>query len=129
MTRADENAPLDAFDEDVLRRAATETGFDLTALRSLIRRQQEMVRELPGVEDIVYEWRRTLPRSPLVERRPDAYYLVVEARIWAEYAEALSLSPAELDALRAVHRAQLVTTVGADAVAGDDREPFVLTRP
>lgn len=121
MTRA----PLDAFDDDVVAAVAADRDLSAASLAALVERHQRLVRELPGVEDVVYEWRKTLPHDPLVERREAAYYLVVDPVVWTEYGDALDLDAAELAALRAVHDRQLRNTV--DSPAGD-REPIVLTR-
>ena len=130
--------PLAAFDDDGIRAVAADRGDDEAAVRDLVRRHQESVRDLPGVEDIVYEWRRMLPRPPLIERREDAYYLLLRRDVWEEYRDALSLTEGEFAALRAVHARQFAAAVGAagsdgddgrEAAADDDREPMVLTRP
>jgi len=120
--------PLDTFGDGPIAAAASAHGVDADRLRSLVRRHQESVREFPGVENLVYEWRRTLPRSPLVERRPDAYLCLIEPTIWAEFDDALSLSDAEATALRAVHARQFEAALGPDAPDVDDRDPIVLTR-
>lgn len=128
MTR-DERDPLAVFEDDVVSETVEETGVDPDRLRGVARSHQLTVRDLPGVEDIVYEWRRSLPKNPLVERRPEAYYLAVDATIWGEYGDALSLSSDDFDALRTLHENQLAATLGADAVPDDGRLPLVLTRP
>jgi hypothetical protein len=125
----DRRAPLAVFDADVVSRAAERTDVDEDSLRDVALRHQEVVRDLPGVDDVVYEWRRTLPKNPLVERRTEAYYLVVDATIWGEYGAALSLSGAEFDALRALHELQFEAALGPDAAPDDGRLPLVLTRP
>ncbi|RDI70775.1 hypothetical protein [Halopelagius longus] len=128
MTR-DERDPLAVFDDDVVSRTAEETGVGADRIRSVARSHQQTVRDLPGVEDIVYEWRRSLPKNPLVERRTEAYFLAVDATVWGEYGDALSLSLEEFDALRALHANQLAATLGSDAAPDDGRLPLVLTRP
>lgn len=118
-----------AFDDAVVSRTAEEAEVGADSIRRVARSHQQTVRDLPGVEDIVYEWRRSLPKNPLVERRTDAYYLAVDATVWGEYGDALSLSLAEFDALRALHANQLAATLGSDAAPDDGRLPLVLTRP
>jgi hypothetical protein len=118
--------PLAAFDDRVFAAVAEEYGVSTATLRDLVRRQQELVRRLPGVDDIVYEWRRGFPNDPVVERRPDAYYLSVAETVWPEFAAALSLDDRETTLLRAVHRQQLAAAVGGQPTG--DRGAMVLTR-
>ncbi|MFB6305070.1 MAG: hypothetical protein ABEH47_07880 [Haloferacaceae archaeon] len=115
--------PLAAFDAAAFDAVA----FDAQRLRRLARRHQETVRENPGVDDIVYEWRRAYPHQPLVERTDAAYYLLVEPAAWREFGDALGLDGAARDALRALHARQFAAVLGEP----DDerREPMVLTRP
>ncbi|SFR43999.1 hypothetical protein [Halogeometricum limi] len=121
--------PLSAFDDGVIRRVARERELDEARLRDVLRAHQEGVRSLPGVDDIVYEWRRTLPRDPLLERRPDVYLLAVEDAVWEEFLDALDCPPGEGDALRAVHHEQAVEHLGGERVPTGGRSAFVLTRP
>ena len=128
--------PLAGFDDAVVGAVARDRDIDVSELRDLLRRQQRSVRDLPGVDDIVYEWRKAFAREPLLERREDAYLLAVPNHVWPEFAASLSLSDAELLALREVHERQVRTSLrvseggeGADGRAGDDREGMVLTRP
>jgi hypothetical protein len=121
----DPRDPLAAFDDGVAGAVAAEFGLPPATLRALVRRHQETVRRLPGVEDVVYEWRRSLPVSPLVERRSGAYLLAVPGHVWPEFREEMALSDVEYDALRAVHARQFVRS-GHEATG--DREPMVLTR-
>ncbi|MFB6079415.1 MAG: hypothetical protein ABEJ81_00185 [Haloferacaceae archaeon] len=131
--------PLAAFDPPVL--AAVAGGDEAERrLRAVARRHQEAVRATPGVDDLVYEWRRAFPRNELVERRDDAYYLLVGPAAWREFGDALGLDAGERDRLRALHARQFAAAVGdpgsgsgatGDAEPGrtDDRAPMVLTRP
>ncbi|SFG06533.1 hypothetical protein SAMN04488063_1313 [Halopelagius inordinatus] len=129
MMSHDGRDQLVAFDEDVVSRTVDQTSVDAERLRDVAQSHQQMVRELPGVDDIVYEWRRALPKNPLLERRTEAYYLAVDATIWGEYGDALSLSETDFDALRALHENQLAATLGPDSVPDDGRLPLVLVRP
>jgi hypothetical protein len=122
----DTRGPLVAFDDTVIETVARERDLEVTALRDLVRRQQEVVRSLPGVDDIVYEWRKAFATDPLVERRPEGYYLSVPNHVWPEFATSLSVSTAELNALRAVHDRQFRAVLGDD---GGDNDAIVLTRP
>lgn len=98
----------------------------MQTLRDLVRKQQEVVRSLPGVDDIVYEWRKAFATDPLVECRPDAYYLSVPGHVWPEFASSLSASSEELNAVRAVHDRQFRAVLGD---VGGDTDALVLTRP
>lgn len=112
--------PLAAFDAGVL----SSVGDD--RLRTLAHRHQETVRENPGVENLVYEWRRAYPRHSLVERTDRAYYLLVTPPTWREFGDALGLDGAERDLLRTLHARQFAADLdGTD----DERAPMVLTRP
>lgn len=118
--------PLTVFDDVVIETVARERDFDVTALRDLVRRQQETVRGLPGVDDIVYEWRNAFASDPLVERRADCYFLAVPGHVWPEFAAALSVSTDELNALRAVHDRQFRAVLGDES---GDRDAIILVRP
>ena len=118
--------PLAAFDEAVLEAVAQEFDERVETVDALVRRHQALVRRLPGVDDVVYEWRTTFPNDPVVERRPDAYYLSLPASVWPEYVAALSLSETESAVLRAVHRRQFDAAVGGRP--SGDRGAMVLTR-
>jgi hypothetical protein len=118
--------PLAPFDDEVFASVASEYGVPESTVRDLVRRHQELVRRLPGVDDVVYEWRKAFPNDPVVERRPDVYYLSVAATVWPEYVTALSLDERDAAVLRAVHRRQLEGSVGGHPTGG--RGAMVLTR-
>jgi hypothetical protein len=122
---ADERDPLAAFDSGGIEAVARDRGLAPEAVRDLIRDHQLAVRRLPGVDDLVYEWRRTFPQDPLVDRRADAYYLALPRHVWPEFGT--GLSDGELRALRAAHERQFGTEFGVDELAA--RDPMVLTRP
>ena len=134
---------LAAFDPTLVRAVAREFERDPDALVALVRDHQESVRTLPGIDNLVYEWRRTLPVDPLVERRSDRYLLRIESAVWGEFTAALALGDDDARALRAVHARQFAESIrndergerpaggpGArDPTRTDGREPIVLTRP
>jgi len=125
---ADARPPLAAFDDETFDRVAAETGVSADRLRTLARRHQEGVRELPGVDDIVYEWRNHFHMDPLLTRTDAVYVLALPSHVWDEFADRLELSAAELDALRAVHDRQARALADAtDRLDGD--AGLVLTRP
>ncbi|SDM22873.1 hypothetical protein SAMN04487949_1351 [Halogranum gelatinilyticum] len=123
---ADTRDPLDVFEGTVIETVARERGLAVTDLRELVRRHQQSVRDLPGVDNLVYEWRKAFATDPLVERRGDSYFLAVPGHVWPEFGSALSLSTAELNALRAVHDRQLRARLGDEA---GDSDAIILTRP
>ena len=90
------------------------------------------MRELPGVEDIVYEWRNYFHRDPLVGRTPAVYYLALPDHVWEEFVDDLGLDAAERDALLAVHDRQARAASDEDGVEVarlDTDAALVLTRP
>lgn len=128
MTDSD---PLAAFDDDLVEHVATAEEMEVTVLRAALRRQQEHARSLPGVDDLVYEWRRFLPYDPLVHREETAYYLVFLPSVWEEFGEQLSFDDATLAAVRSVHDRQVrrtLSAVGEDESVVDGGAAMVLTR-
>ena len=127
---SDPRPPLACFDDDVIEAVARDCSLDEDELRALATRHQRAVRDLPGVEDIVYEWRSQFHQDPLLTRTDAVYVLVHRPHVWEEYVESLALDDADATALRSLHREQARTLVGAGE---DDRlaagEPMVLTRP
>jgi hypothetical protein len=90
------------------------------------------VRELLGVEDIVYEWRNYFHQDPLVGRTEGAYYLALPEHVWDEFTDDLGLDEVEGTALLAAHDAQARAAppeAGVDADRLDDDAALVLTRP
>lgn len=124
---SDPRDPLALFDEDVVAEVARAAGVDPRTLRDALRRHQEQMRDLPGVEDLVYEWRKTLPRDPLIERREDAYLLAVHPDVWPQFVDAVELTEDELDALRAVHTRVLAREVDGE-VPDDERDAMIVVR-
>jgi hypothetical protein len=146
---------LAAFADTSFEAVVAEAGVAVgePRLRRLVADHQQSVRALPGVEDIVYEWRRAFAANPVVLRTDAAYLLVVEPWVWDEFVAALSLTADEATAVRAVHDRQFRRSVDAERAridagesgtdgpaarleTGDDgdlrlgdRDPLVLTRP
>jgi hypothetical protein len=123
---------LDAFDDDLLASVAEQRDIDLDRLTALVRTHQSNVRELPGVDDIVYEWRNQFHLDPLLARTGAAYYLALPGHVWDEFADSLDVTDAERDALVALHDRQTrqdATEVGADVGRLDGDEAVVLVRP
>lgn len=123
--------PLAPFDEALIETVAVDRGRDAEALRGLVRRHQEQIRELPGVENLVYEWRTLLPSDPLVERRTDVYLLAVEPNVWPQFADALEVDADALAAIKAVHARHLRAAVDDERGQGtlaEEREAMIVTR-
>jgi hypothetical protein len=120
--------PLAAFDDETV--AATSAAHDVgeNVLRAIARAHQENVRELPGVDDIVYEWRNQFHQDPLVHRTETVYVLAIQHHVWEEFGAALDIGGAELDALLALHDRQARALVD-DGGRFDTDDALVLTRP
>jgi len=123
---------LDAFDADCIAAVAEDHDLDVDRLTTLVRTHQANVRDLPGVEDIVYEWRSQFHWDPLLARTTETYYLALPDHVWDEFADSMDATDAECDALAAVHDRQTrhdADGVGADVDRLDGYEAIVLTRP
>ena len=129
MTDRDEIAVFeDALIEDVA--AAHDVSTD--RLTELARSHQSNVRDLPGVDNIVYEWRNHFHLDPLLVRTEDAYYLALPDHVWEEFADDFAADDGELSALRALHEAQSradAPEIGLDTSRLDGDGAVVLVRP
>lgn len=110
MAGADDTDP---FDEAILAAAADEYELDEGSLATVVRRHQESVAALPGIENLAYEWRKQY-ESPLIERTQAAYYLAVPDWVWEEFGHALNIRETMLDALVEVHRRTVVARTDAE---------------
>ncbi|QLH78616.1 hypothetical protein HZS55_15550 [Halosimplex rubrum] len=123
---------LAAFDDAVVESVAADHGVAVERLTTIVRTHQSNVRELPGVEDIVYEWRNYFHQDPLVGRTEGAYYLALPAHVWEEFTDDLDLNESENGALLAVHDAQAraaPSEAGVETERLDGDAAIVLTRP
>jgi len=123
---------LDAFDADCIAAVADDHDIDVDRLTALARTHQANVRDLPGVDDIVYEWRNQFHLDPLLARTTEAYYLALPAHVWDEFAESLGINDTERAALVALHDRQTrrdAEEVGADVGRLNGDEAVVLARP
>jgi hypothetical protein len=125
---SDPRPPLAAFDDDSFETVADETTLDAGALRDVTERHQESVRELPGVDDIVYEWRNHFHMDPLVYRTDRVYVLALPAHVWDEFGDRLDLGDDDLAALKSVHDRQARRMV-PDGDRFEADEAVVLGRP
>lgn len=135
MTDATESGgrdPLVPFDADILEAVAERTGTGPARLRDLLRRHQESARDMPGVDNLVYEWRKYLPYDPVVARTDEAFHCVVLPEVWGDFADVLDVDDADFERLLAVHDRQARRAAEA---RGEPTEPFdgatpmILTRP
>lgn len=116
--------PDGPFSRDVVASVATEYGLSPERLTSLIERHQRSMHDLPGVAELVYEWRKHFDGAVL-DRTDATYYLSVPEAVWAEFGESLDASDDETAALVAVHR--LVVSRRGDAPDGPrDGHAFVV---
>ena len=120
--------PLAAFDDDLFETVTATTGIEASTLREIARDHQKGVRELPGVDDIVYEWRNQFHQDPLLHRDSDVYVLALRSHVWTEFGDRLDVDEPTLDALRALHDEQARRLVSDTGRLADD-EAVVLTRP
>ncbi len=118
---------LAPFDDDLLATVAGRHDLDESTLRDLLARHQRQVRDNPGVEDIVYEWRSQFHGQPVLQRTEDTYYLRLRTHVWDEFAEALDIPETSLHAVFDAHEAQIRRDTGASV--GDDERAMVLNRP
>jgi len=91
------------FDQDDVGAAAETFDVDPETLRDALARHQRDVEDLPGVENIVYEWRKQY-EDPLLARTETAYYLRVPRTVWDEFGDAIEIEGDTLSALIEVHR-------------------------
>lgn len=122
--REDELRP---FDADVVTETAAEYGVDEATLTDAVRAHQQSVAELPGVENLVYEWRKQYG-APVVERTERVYYLVVPDWVWGEFGDSLGIGDRILDALVDVHRRTVTARTDAAPSPPDGQAYVALDR-
>jgi hypothetical protein len=116
---------LQAFDRVTVDRVAAANEIAPERLRDLLAVHQRLVHETPGtggVTGLIYEWRRTFERDPVLVREDGTFHLAVEPHVWEEYAAALDATERETAALREVHAAAVAAT------PDDDQEPMLVWR-
>lgn len=94
------------FDSEVVSAVADEYDLPVADLEDALTELQNLVAghaEVGGVDGLVYEWRRSYRRDPLVERTPDRYYLAVDGRVWTDFDDRLDLDGGLGNAVREVH--------------------------
>lgn len=120
-----------AFDRETVATVAAEYDRDADALAALVARAQSYLAGFPGIEDLIYEWKRTFAYDPVVARDETRYIVVLLPHVWTELADQLDISAGELDALRAVHDRQSRADFevrAEDPSVFEGGEPMVLVR-
>ena len=108
MTASD---PLAPFDEDVIRAVASENGIGEPLLREALADHQRTMRDNPGVEDLVYEWRKQYD-DPVLARTESVFVVSVPPTVWEQYGEYLDIERATLRAVIAAHQEQTLRMEG-----------------
>ncbi|WP_284008959.1 hypothetical protein [Haloarcula pelagica] len=119
---------LEPFHLAVIRSVANESNVPEPELREALEAHQQTMRDSPGVEDLVYEWRKQYD-DPILERRPETFFVAVPPTVWEEFGAYLDLEEDLLAALVATHQEQTVRTSGVtlDGLT-DGHVPLVVTR-
>jgi hypothetical protein len=131
---------LAAFEDDLVASVGAEVEPERDAevgperLAALAREHQAGVRDRPGVDNIVYEWRRQLPGDPLLRRTRAVYVLALPEGVWAEFLDELGADGQEAAALRRLHARQadrLLDSADTNGAANrpGDHAMLVLVRP
>ncbi|MDS0221530.1 hypothetical protein NDI54_09235 [Haloarcula sp. S1AR25-5A] len=110
---------LEPFDDDVIRGVAGTNNVDEEQLRSALADHQRTMRENPGVEDLVYEWRKRFDEAVL-HRTPETFFMAVRETVWQEYGTHLGLDDYLLAAVVAVHQEQVLRETAVDSDAIDE---------
>ena len=105
--------PLDPFDDDVIRAVADANDVALEPLETAVADHQRTMRDTPGVEDLVYEWRKQYD-DPVLFRDQSIFIVAVPPTVWEEYGSYLDLEDDVLRALAAVHQEQTLRTDDVD---------------
>ena len=114
------DAPLlTPFDDTVVRGVAETNRVDEERLRSALADHQQTMRDNPGVEDLVYEWRKRFDDAVL-HRTPETFFMAVRESVWEEYGTHLGLDDYLLAAVVAVHQEQVLRETAVDSSAIDE---------
>ena len=125
----DDPALLAPFDDDVVRAVAGTNSVEEEQLRSALADHQRTMRENPGVEDLVYEWRKRFDDAVL-HRTPETFFIAVRESVWAEYGAHLGIDDYLLAAVVAVHQEQVLRETAVDSSDIDtDAVALVASRP
>jgi len=83
------------FDVDDIEAVATEYAIGAASLADALATHQQSVEDLPGIENIAYEWRKQY-EDPLLARTQSAYYFALPATIWHEFDFSTEVSDTQL---------------------------------
>lgn len=126
MTDTDLLAP---FDDEVIRAVASENDVDEDVLREALEDHQGTMRDNPGVDDLVYEWRKRF-ENPVLSRTDSRYVVAVRVSVWEEFGDYLDLKEDVLAAVVAVHQEQVLRSLSAEALTtAPELVPLVVARP
>ncbi len=114
-----EETLLAPFDLAVIRTTAQRNDVEEGVLRDALASHQRAMRENPGVEDLVYEWRKQYD-DPVLARTPERFVLALPPTVWEQYGDHLELDSDVFAALTAVHQEQTVRTAAVDFSAIPD---------
>jgi len=107
MTEAERLSP---FDDDVVRSVGAASNVGIQRLEEAVADHQRTMQENPGVEDLVYEWRKQYD-NPVIHRTESVFILAVPPTVWEEYGRYLDFTDELLGAVTAVHQEQTIKTV------------------
>lgn len=118
-------ADTDPLDDDVIRAVAEANDVPLEPLEAAVADHQRTMRENPGVEDLVYEWRKQFD-DPVLLREPDIFIVAVPPTVWDEYGDFLDLEDDIYSALVAAHQEQTLRTDDVDLTGLPDGHATVV---
>lgn len=106
-------ALLAPFADDVLRQIAAANDIGREPLETALTSHQRTMRENPGVEDLVYEWRKQYD-DPVIVRTPSLFALALPPTVWEQYGDHLDFEDEMLAAVTAVHQEQTIRMQSVD---------------
>lgn len=121
------DAAIEPFERGHVDAVAADFAVEPDRLATLVASHQELVAGSPGVENLVYEWRKQFGASVLA-RSTDAYYVAAPPWIWSDFADHLETSEEETAALAAVHARALESKLDGESDELGDATPCVLGR-
>ena len=90
------------FEREIIEDVAGEHALERDELVDHLRAHQKQMATLPGVENLVYEWRKQFDATVLA-RTPSVYYVAAPPWIWEEFASHLDADEAAMAAIETVH--------------------------
>lgn len=120
------DAPPAPFDDAVVAAVAADHGVDQDDLAALVAAHQDLMARLPGVDNLVYEWRKQFDATVL-HSDEKVYFVAAPEWAWSEFADSLDADEGETAALAAVHERIVAAHEAVDAEMAD-ATPIVLVR-